>query len=73
MRYGTVLCGRYGAVRGFAVRGVRFSSFGRLCLLISDNLSDHAVVELIFNLFRKVYVYKFCSYMNMSSCFFRHV
>ena len=29
----------YGAVRGFAVRGVRFSSFGRLCLLISGYLS----------------------------------
>ena len=45
------------AVRGFAVRGVRFSSFGWLCLLISDNLSDYAfvllVVERIFILFRK--------------------
>ena len=59
VRRGTVLCGRIrcGAVRGFAVRCVRFSSFGRLCFLISDNLSDHAfvllVVELIYILFRK--------------------
>ena len=52
--YGTVWCG---AVRGFAVRGVGFSNFRRLCLLISDNFSDHALVflvfELLFILFRK--------------------
>ena len=60
--YGTVRCG---AVRcGAMFRGplcwvwrVKYSSFGRLFLLKSENLSDHAyvflVVELIFILFRK--------------------
>ena len=42
---------------GLSVRDVRFSSFVRLCLLISDNLSDHTfvllVAELIFILFRR--------------------
>ena len=57
--YGTVRCDSVscGAMRGFSVRGVGFSSFGRLCLLISNNLRDHAfvflVVELIFILFHK--------------------
>ena len=55
--YGTV---RYGA--GFYgpwcwVWRVKYSSFGWLFLLISEDLSDHAyvflVVELIFILFRK--------------------
>ena len=63
---GAILCGRVpycavgyravscGAVWRFAVG---FSSFGRLCLLISDNLRDHTfvflVIELIFILLRK--------------------
>ena len=70
MRGGTVLCGRvgYGAVWCGVVRcgfcgpwcwvwRVKYSSFGWLFLLISENLRDldyiFLVIELIFILFRK--------------------
>ena len=56
------------------VKLLKYSSFGWLFLLISDNLSDHVYVflfvELIFFFFSpRFYANKFCSYMNMSSWF----
>ena len=67
VRCGTFLCGRVrcGAVwcgaefcgPWFWVLLVKYSSFGWLCLLITDNLTDHdcvfLFVELIFILFRQ--------------------
>ena len=56
--YGTVRCGVVRFCGPWCwVKLVKYSSFGWLFLLISDNLSDHVyvflVVELIFFLFRQ--------------------